>query len=382
MDVLFSMLVVCGCCLLLCLYLRLGWIHPATVQVLLWSLSILLAYFYAEDEFYPKSYFILFANLSFFIFAIIGGNISFRSSVTRSPNFNLSRFTCVIPFLFIAIFYCVIMGQFSLSVILDASSFRDYLVEDNGANYGLLGRLALISLFTSCFLLLKNRRYFIFASLMCIPMVFLLGAKTLILFYLSAVLVLTPKRLKFSKVILTGGIFIVCFMLTMSMRYPDASFEMITFYLYNYLSGGLLAFSQLKELHIDQIGFYSFRNIYLWMNVFYPYPVANILQDWALVPFPTNIYTYLRPYYLDFGWFALFFTSLIGFISGKIYSQKYKNLRVYYILYPVVLYATLMQIFDDQYLTWLSNWILLSIIGFIMTRETKSEENSRIDRHI
>jgi oligosaccharide repeat unit polymerase len=348
----------------------------------MWSLASLLAYFYAEEEYVPKDYFILFASLSYFLSAIVGGNLRAGSRTSESLNRGLSKFAGVLPLLFIASFYFVVFSRFSFSMILDVASFRDYLVADDGANYGLLGRLALLSLFSSSFLLLKNKKYFILASLACVPMVFLLSAKTLILFYLSAVLVLTPKRLKLSKVALIGGVFIFCFIMTMSMRYPDASFNTIAFYIYNYLSGGLLALSQLNDVHSVQFGYYSFRNIYLWMNVFYPYPVASIIQDWANVPFPTNIYTYLRPYYMDFGWFALFFTCLFGFVSGKIYSQKYKNIRVYYMIYPIVLYATLMQIFDDQYLTWLSNWIVLIFIGFIMTRERYSEKNSSTNHHI
>lgn len=371
MDVLLSMLIIYGCCLALCFYLKLEWIHPAIIHVLIWFSAILLAYIYSEEKYFPKSYIMLFANLLFFLGAIIGGNLRNVNRVFREPNFNLSKLTCIIPFAFIALFYCLVLSKFGLSVILDTASFRNFLVADSGANYGLLGRLALLSLFTTCFLLLKNNKLFLSASIMCVPMAFLLGAKTLILFYLVTVLVLTPKHLKFSKVLLIGGTFVLCFILTMSMRNPDASLGMISYYFYNYLSGGILAFSQLHVSHTTDFGFYSLRNIYLWLNVFYPYPVADLIQDWVMVPFPTNVYTYLRPYYLDFGWLALIFTSIFGFVSGKLYSQKFTNVRTFYITYPIALYAILMQIFDDQYLTWLSNWILLVIIGFVMTERKK-----------
>ncbi|HFN7762208.1 TPA: O-antigen polymerase, partial [Escherichia coli] len=116
-------------------------------------------------------------------------------------------------------------------------------------------------------------------------------------------------------------------------------------------------------------GFYSFRNVYLWLNVLYPVEIANILQEWVNVPFPVNVYTYLRPYYMDFDYFSLLFPIIFGFFSGRIYVQKYRKKRIYYIVYPITFYAIAMQLFDDQYLTWLSNWILLIITGYVMTWE-------------
>ncbi|HGG8990383.1 TPA: hypothetical protein ACJJY2_005397, partial [Enterobacter asburiae] len=73
MDVIISMIIVYACGLLLCFYLRLEWIHPAVVHALLWLLSSVLALSFSEEEYLPKVYFILFANLAFFLAAIIGG---------------------------------------------------------------------------------------------------------------------------------------------------------------------------------------------------------------------------------------------------------------------------------------------------------------------
>ncbi|HCD6062526.1 TPA: oligosaccharide repeat unit polymerase, partial [Enterobacter asburiae] len=110
--------------------------------------------------------------------------------------------------------------------------------------------------------------------------------------------------------------------------------------------------------------------------------IASILQDWVNVPFPTNIYTYLRPYFLDFGYFSIIFPTVFGFFSGRVYTWKYKNLRAYYVIYPIVLYAILMQLFDDQYMTWLSNWILLAFVGYIMMYGKKNVRNSSINSNV
>ncbi|HDR2409657.1 MULTISPECIES: O-antigen polymerase [Enterobacter] len=382
MDVIIAMIIVYACGLMLCFYLKLEWIHPAVVHALLWLFSSVLAFFFSEEKYLPKVYFILYANLAFFLAAIIGGETILPKVMRKMEVKRKGLWPDIIPFTFILSFYMVFFLKFSVSTIWNISAFREYLVADDGANFGLLGRLALLSLFSSCFLLITSRKLFLLSFVLAVPMLLLLGAKVLVLLYLSTILILTPKRLKLSKVILFGGGFILCFLGVMSLRYPDAPPSLMFYYLYNYMSGGILAFSQLTDTPSDTFGFYSFRNIYLWLGFLYPFKIANIVQEWVFVPFPTNIYTYLRPYFMDFGYFSIIFPAFLGFISGRIYTWKYKNVRAYYIVYPITLYAILMQLIDDQYFTWLANWILLIFVGYLMTCGRKNVKDSGVNSHI
>ncbi|WP_431644722.1 O19 family O-antigen polymerase, partial [Enterobacter asburiae] len=247
MEVIIAMIIVYACGLLLCFYLKLEWIHPAVVHALLWLLSSVLALSFSEEEYLPKVYFILFANLAFFLAAIIGGETTSIKIMGKIDGGRQRIWPNIIPFVFIVSFYAVILIKFSVSTLWNISAFRDYLVADDGANFGLLGRLALLSLFSSCFLIIGHRKLFLISFLLSVPMLVLLGAKVLVLLYLSTILILTPKRLKLSKVIIFGGGFILCFLGGMRIRYPDASLELIFYYLYNYVSGGVLAFSQLHD---------------------------------------------------------------------------------------------------------------------------------------
>ncbi|HCD7313362.1 TPA: O-antigen polymerase [Enterobacter chengduensis] len=382
MDVIIALIIVYTCGLLLCFYLKLEWIHPAVVHALLWLFSSSLALFFSEEEYLPKTYFILYANLAFFLAAIIGGETTLPKVMGKMVAKRNEHWPNVIPFAFMLLFYLVFFLKFPISTLWNISAFREYLVADDGANFGLLGRLALISLFSSCFLLISSRKLFILSFVLALPMLLLLGAKVLVLLYLSTILILTPKRLKLSKVVLFGGGFILCFLGVMSLRYPDAPPGLMFYYLYNYMSGGILAFSQLPDNASENFGFYSFRNIYLWLTFLYPFKIANIVQEWVFIPFPTNIYTYLRPYFMDFGYFSIVFPAFFGFFSGRIYTWKYKNVRAYYIVYPLALYAILMQLIDDQYFTWLSNWILLIIIGCLMTYGRKNVKDSGFNSHL
>ncbi|WP_312268165.1 O-antigen polymerase [Pseudescherichia sp.] len=371
MDVIVAMVVVYTCALVLCFYLKLELTHPAVVHALLWFACSCLAVNYAEESYLPKDYFILIANILFFLCCIMGSQTVAVKKIEKVSFSRSNKIIKLIPFVFIISFYVVLLLNFRISSLLDISAFRDYLVADDGANYGTLGRLAMVSLFSSSFLLLRSKKLFFVSLFTCIPIIIILGAKTLVLLYLVSILILTPNRLRFSKILLFAVLFIFSFFGIMSFRYPDASFNLISYFLYNYICGGFLAFTQLSDVQTTSFGFYSFRNIYLWLNIFYPFDIANMIQDWVYVPFPVNVYTYLRPYYLDFGYFSVVFPMFFGFISGRVYIKKYKNIRTYYILYPIIFYAILMQLVDDQYFTWISNWIFLIIIGYIMTRGRK-----------
>ncbi|EEW2381816.1 O19 family O-antigen polymerase [Escherichia coli O19:H7] len=369
MNVVQAMVIIYLCYLIICFFFRLEITHPAVVHTIIWLISASLALVFAEEKYLPNNYYIVIANSMFFIFSFIGGIGVFNKNKAFQLNIDKNSYVNALPFCLIISFYLIILITYNVNVLSNISAFRDYLVADDGANYGLLGRIAMLSLFSSCFLLLRSRRLFLLSAVLCIPIIIILSAKTLVLLYLITILILTPNRLKISKLLIFFSIFILFFIGIMRLRYPEASFNLILYYLYNYISGGFLAFSQLPNSFNQVFGFYSFRNFYLWLNVLYPVEIANILQEWVNVPFPVNVYTYLRPYYMDFDYLSLFFPIIFGFFSGRIYMQKYKNRRIYYIVYPITFYAIAMQLFDDQYLTWLSNWILLIITGYIMTWE-------------
>ncbi|EML9828868.1 O-antigen polymerase [Citrobacter freundii] len=382
MDVVLTMTVVYFCSLVFCFYLKLEWTHPAVVHSIIWLACCLLVGYFSESTYLPKDYYILVANLMFFIFAILGAQTFRNKNVNYKLCLSAQSYVKFLPFVFILTFYFVIFSKFSIGSLFNISAFREYLVADDGANYGMLGRLALLSLFSSCFLILRCKWTFFISSIFCLPMVIMLGAKTLILLYLVVMLVLTPKKLRFSKVLFFSILFILFFYIIMSVRYPDSSFNLISYYLYNYMSGGFLAFAQLEHAEQKIFGFNSLRNIYLWVSFFYPSEIASIIQNWVFVPFPVNVYSYLRPYYLDFGYVSIVFPMLFGFISGRVYVLKFKNIRSYYILYPIILYAILMQLFDDQYLTWISNWILLIIVGYLMTWDRNCAKNSCVNSNL
>ncbi|HDR8767913.1 TPA: oligosaccharide repeat unit polymerase, partial [Escherichia coli] len=116
----------------------------------------------------------------------------FNKNKVFQLNVDKNSYVKVLPFCLIISFYLIILITYNLNVLSNISAFRDYLVADDGANYGLLGRIAMLSLFSSCFLLLRSRRLFLLSTVLCIPIIIILSAKTLVLLYLITILILTP----------------------------------------------------------------------------------------------------------------------------------------------------------------------------------------------
>jgi hypothetical protein len=63
---------------------------------------------------------------------------------------------------------------------------------------------------------------------------------------------------------------------------------------------------------------------------------TNLLEE-VDVPMPTNVYTYLRPFYVDFGWPGI----LIGpFVIGYVTTRLYRRARSTQCVTPILLYAS------------------------------------------
>ncbi|MDO3404051.1 hypothetical protein QWI28_02610 [Citrobacter freundii] len=165
MDVVLTMTVVYFCSLVFCFYLKLEWTHPAVVHSIIWLACCLLVGYFSESTYLPKDYYILVANLMFFIFAILGAQTFRNKNVNYKLCLSAQSYVKFLPFVFILTFYFVIFSKFSIGSLFNISAFREYLVADDGANYGMLGRLALLSLFSSCFLILRCKWTFFISSI-------------------------------------------------------------------------------------------------------------------------------------------------------------------------------------------------------------------------
>lgn len=137
-----------------------------------------------------------------------------------------------------------------------------------------------------------------------------------------------------------------------------------------YLFSGMTAFETLTPAPADyDFGANVFRIIYAIGKSlgFGTEPVSNIL-DYVSVPEKTNVYTFLYPFYRDFGYLGIL---IFGFLYGLLFQFIYKNARsskgFYLIFYSYLVSVLLFQFLGDTLVTNLSmslQYLFFSILLF------------------
>jgi len=130
-----------------------------------------------------------------------------------------------------------------------------------------------------------------------------------------------------------------------------------------YSLAGLPALSELTKNGLEGGGENVFRNILVWLNrVGIGNAAPPLVQSFVHVPYGTNVFTYLRPYLIDFGLLGVCaFNVLLGFIHGLSFLKARKGSAFHIALYALLCYPLIMQFFDDQYFQILSLWIYFTI---------------------
>ena len=137
-----------------------------------------------------------------------------------------------------------------------------------------------------------------------------------------------------------------------------------------YLVGSLNAFDWEinHQYHPAFNGYNSLRFIYVvGISAGLLAPVKfddNLLQDYVLIPYATNVYTFYSPYVKDFGYiYPIIILMLVGLLHTWLYERATSTGSPRYALYySLLLYPLVMSFFQDQYFTLLSTWLQSIII--------------------
>lgn len=147
-------------------------------------------------------------------------------------------------------------------------------------------------------------------------------------------------------------------------------------FLYIYLLSPLTAFDVLinGESHLNAGTFGSgvFSFFYKIINAFGAnYEIAD-LGEWVMVPLPTNVFTVMRGYYLDNGYYGILMGSVImGIIWGILYRLQKKNYALYTVFYATMISSLFFQSFGDYFFYTFSVTIQYFIFSLIMVRGIK-----------
>lgn len=86
--------------------------------------------------------------------------------------------------------------------------------------------------------------------------------------------------------------------------------------------------------------------------------VPELVKEYRYVPLPTNVYTFYRPYFDDFGYVGTMVAALLaGYAHGAVYKRAVSGSTRAMLAYALLLYPLIMQFFQDQYFSLFSSWV-------------------------
>jgi oligosaccharide repeat unit polymerase len=147
-------------------------------------------------------------------------------------------------------------------------------------------------------------------------------------------------------------------------------------HLLHYIPAGVIGFdAQIGRDVPAALGVHTFRTVFAVLKaVGFDVPVVDLVRPYVQTPISTNVYSVFSPYYADFGVlgivvFFLAFGCLTGSVNRQLRQAPSPTLAM---LYGILLYALIMQFFQDQYLSLLSQWIQLLIWTAVLTILTRT----------
>jgi oligosaccharide repeat unit polymerase len=124
----------------------------------------------------------------------------------------------------------------------------------------------------------------------------------------------------------------------------------------SYMAGPFAAFDKVvnePDLVSGEYAYnHSLASFYRYANLLFgaDYELPPALDTYCFVPFPTNVYTVLKFYYLDFGQVGLCLVMLfIGFIQTWLFLKAAEGNEICICMSAVLVFPLVMAFFDDHY---------------------------------
>ena len=263
------------------------------------------------------------------------------------------------------------VGQFSWG---DIQELRNTLVENDGKRFGLYGLIQTLSSVYLVLLLTNTSFSWRNSILLAVFLIYtyLLGSRGQLIFFVIPLAydLLWKNKISVGQAIV-GGLMLMGFIVLITVgRASDFSWESIVPMLLTYSVASLPALSLASIDPVPLLGYNTFRVVWLWIGrLGFNIPVAPVISEWISTPLPTNTYSYLKPYYMDFGMVGVFVIPLLlGFVYNLLYFRaKRFHITSCYLL-GFLMYALLMQPIEEQYFRWLTNWFYIVLVMFFLKK--------------
>jgi len=173
----------------------------------------------------------------------------------------------------------------------------------------------------------------------------------------TALFILYEKQIiKTRSIVVTMGLIVLLFFLfnwSKEIKSDDTA-ESMTFidFFAIYVLSPPVAFERVGEELTTQFGTNTFQYIYLFLNRFGGnFEVHQRMQEFVLVPLPTNVYTIFQPFYQDFRFPGIaFFAMVYGIFTGWIYRHFRNGSAIGRCVYAYIVEILFLQFYSESLL--------------------------------
>lgn len=137
-----------------------------------------------------------------------------------------------------------------------------------------------------------------------------------------------------------------------------------------YILSGPVAFGRLVEDLTMQFGANTFQTIYLFLNRLMPgqFEVHQALQEFVWIPLPTNVYTVMQPFFIDFGYGGVaFFAFLYGLVCALFYRGYQNGSAFCFGVYAYIAFVLMIQFHQEEIFYGLVHFIQFLFFTWIFT---------------
>lgn len=363
-------------------------LHPATLTSVLW-LFLIIVYNFVEHPLFELSPLFYKALLlwvvPFCLFSLVFGRISFPCFACLKNKYCndalLDRFYVPIflSLTLLILLFCYQASSIGFGNIM--SNYRAYAMNNLFESQSLYERILLYSLNISLVFILAKLLYSKDNSkcrkwtflLILLLLVFLIKSEKFNIIILFSFLICYFLKNKKIFMLIFGAVLSLIFLILLSVFRADANlieYDYLKF-IQIYLLSHMTAFDSVllgdTRVYSNVFGEFTFN---MFTRIFYGNQNDLFsLNRFVNVPLPTNVFTVMFHYYVDFGYTGILcFSILMGMLFGCLYSFFKRNIGCFCLLYPFMYFLIIVQFFMDILSLLTFRWIqyiLLSIFCFL-----------------
>lgn len=367
---------------------------PWNITVLLWAF-VLLCIYLLGDKLYPLTtqfytcislWLPLFCISAFITYNLNKPDEKGNNYISAPVNYSKTLFYILLAFSLVLSPMCVKKMMDLVNAFGSENMMQDIrLLAVEGEGFGLLDQCFFINKVLFIIAVWKYPEISIWKILLIFFLLILnsiaiMDKGTLFFIIIVVVFILHEKgKIKTVHMAIGGSIIVVLFfMLTVLRGGTDtegnfnAQMDLLEF-LAIYVFANPVAFGYLNQAVVPQFGANTFYLLYYYLNKygFGDYVVVDIVQEFVQVPVPTNLYTVMQPFYVDFGNIGVaYFAFIYGVFTGWCYAGYKRGSSVKKCLYTYLVMVLVLQFGQEQIFLLPIVFLKICLLIYILTQGT------------